>query len=73
MCSSDLEKIWLRMLGIHAQQVFTIGIVTRTLQPVVVNNALRNVPPEGIYSWDPGAYFGLYHPDTFWFDPKGRL
>ena len=69
---AERERIWLRMLDIHAQQVFTIGVVTRALQPVVVSNALRNVPDEGIYSWDPGAYFGLYHPDTFWFDPKGR-
>jgi peptide/nickel transport system substrate-binding protein len=69
---AEREKIWLRMLDIHAQQVFTIGVVARALQPVVVNSALRNVPVEGIYSWDPGAYFGFYHTDTFWFDPKGR-
>lgn len=69
---AEREKIWLRMLDIHAQQVFTIGVVTRALQPVVVSNALRNVPTEGIFSWDPGSYFGLYHADTFWFDPKGR-
>jgi peptide/nickel transport system substrate-binding protein len=70
---AEREKIWLRMLDINAQQVFTIGVVTRALQPVVVSNALRNVPAEGIYSWDPGAYFGLYHPDAFWFDRKEPL
>ena len=69
---AEREETWLRMLGIHAERVYTIGIVTRALQPVVVSNALRNVPAEGIYSWDPGAYFGFYHTDTFWFDPKGR-
>jgi peptide/nickel transport system substrate-binding protein len=69
---AEREQTWLRMLGIHAEQVYTIGIVTRALQPVVVSNALRNVPADGIYSWDPGAYFGFYHTDTFWFDPKGR-
>jgi peptide/nickel transport system substrate-binding protein len=69
---AEREQIWLRMLAIHAEQVYTIGIVTRALQPVVVSNALRNVPADGIYSWDPGAYFGFYHTDTFWFDPKGR-
>ena len=26
---------------------------------------------EGLYSWDPGAYFGIYQPDTFWFDTAG--
>jgi peptide/nickel transport system substrate-binding protein len=69
---ADREAIWLRMLEIHADQVFTIGIVTRALQPVVAGNALRNVPKEGIYSWDPGSYFGMYRPDTFWLDPAVR-
>jgi peptide/nickel transport system substrate-binding protein len=69
---AERERIWLAMLDMHAQQVFTIGIVTRALQPVVVHDALHNVPPEGIYSWDPGAYFGMYHPDTFWIDPRER-
>jgi len=68
----ERAEIWSKMLEIHAQQVFTIGIVARSLQPVVVNAHLRNVPAEGIYSWDPGAYFGMYNTDTFWFDPKGR-
>jgi peptide/nickel transport system substrate-binding protein len=69
---ADRERIWLRMLEIHAQQVYTIGIVTRALQPIVVQNSLHNVPADGIFSWDPGAYFGMYHPDTFWLDPKDR-
>jgi peptide/nickel transport system substrate-binding protein len=41
------------------------------MQPVVVSNKLRNVPTEGIYNWDPGAFFGIYHPDTFWLAPSG--
>ena len=28
---------------------------------------LVNLPKEGFYNWDPGAFFGIYHPDTFWF------
>jgi peptide/nickel transport system substrate-binding protein len=68
----EREKIWLRMLAINADAVYTIGIVTRALQPVVVRDNLRNVPAEGIYSWDPGAYFGMYHPDTFWIDTAER-
>ena len=70
--ADEREKIWLRMLTINANEVYTIGIVTRALQPVVVRDNLRNVPVEGIYSWDPGAYFGMYHPDTFWIDTAGR-
>lgn len=66
--SAERERVWLRMLAIHADQVYTIGVVTRSLQPVVVRDDLRNVPADGVYSWDPGAYFGMYYPDTFWFD-----
>jgi peptide/nickel transport system substrate-binding protein len=65
--AAEQGRIWRRILEIHADQVFTIGIVNGTLQPVVVNNRLRNVPEEGIYNWDPGSYFGIYRPDTFWF------
>lgn len=67
---AERQRIWHRMLAINAEQVFTIGIVNGTMQPVVVSNRLRNVPDEGIYNWDPGAYFGMYKPDTFWFAPK---
>lgn len=64
----DQAKIWHQMLSIFTDQVYTIGIVSGTQQPVVVNKLLRNVPKEGIYSFEPTAYFGHYLPDTFWFD-----
>jgi len=60
-------EIWHRILDIHTSQVYSIGIINRTLQPVVVSNRLRNVPAEGFHNWNPGAYFGIYRPDTFWF------
>lgn len=60
--------IWHRMLDIRADQQFSIGTVRRVPQPVVVNDRLRNVPEEGIYNWEPGAFFGVYRPDTFWFE-----
>ncbi len=60
--------IWHKMLQIRADEVFTIGTVRGVPQPVVVTNSLRNVPEDGIYNWEPGAYFGVYLPDTFWFD-----
>ncbi len=68
---AEREKIWLQMLEIHAQQVFTIGIVTRALQPVVVQNALRNVPAEGVYSWDPGRVFRHVPPRHVLVRPQG--
>ena len=69
---AERERVWLKMLEMHAQQVYTIGIVAQSLQPIVVSDALRNVPRDGIWSWDPGAYFGFYHTDTFWFEAKAQ-
>jgi len=66
----ERERIWKEMLSIHAQQTFTIGIVSGVPQPVVANRNLRNVPQKGIYNWEPGAHFGIYHPDTFWYVQK---
>lgn len=66
----DRTKIWHQMLKIHADQTFIIGIVYGTLQPVVVNARLRNVPEQGIYNWEPGGHLGIHQPDTFWFVPK---
>jgi peptide/nickel transport system substrate-binding protein len=65
---TEREQIWHQMLEIHADQVFTIGTVNGVPQPVAVSNRLRNVPEQGLYNWEPGAYFGIYQPDTFWFD-----
>ncbi len=61
-------KIWHQMLAIHAEQTFSIGLIGNVPQPVVINNALQNVPASGVHNWDPGAHFGLYKPDTFWFE-----
>ncbi|MCB2101466.1 MAG: ABC transporter substrate-binding protein [Rhodobacterales bacterium] len=63
----ERTRIWHDMLKINADQVFSIGVVSGVRQPVVVNTKLRNVPKEGVYNWDPGAHFGIYRPDTFWF------
>lgn len=62
------ERIWQSIIKLHADNVLTIGLVAGVLQPVLVHNSLRNIPDKGIYSWDPGAHFGIYMPDTFWFD-----
>ena len=62
------REIWRRMLHIWAEEVFSIGTVAGALQPIVAAATLRNLPSEGIYNWDPGAYFGIYKPDQFWFD-----
>jgi peptide/nickel transport system substrate-binding protein len=64
----DQSRIWHAMLQIWADEVFSIGTVAGVLQPVVVGEKLHNVPEEGFYNWDPGAFFGVFKPDTFWLD-----
>jgi len=64
----DQSRIWHSMLQIWADQIFSIGTVAGVLQPVVVSEKVHNVPEEGFYNWDPGAFFGIFKPDTFWLD-----
>jgi len=61
------EKAWQEMLHTYTDQVFTIGTVNNSRQPVVVSAKLRNVPEEAVYTWAPTSFFGVYRPDTFWF------
>ena len=61
---------WQRILEIHAQQQYTIGLIADVRQPVVVSNTLRNIPVDGLYNYNPGAYFGIYRPETFWFEQE---
>lgn len=68
--TQERALIWRRMLEIQAEQVFTIGVISGTQQPVVISNRLNNVPVSASWSFEPGAYFGMYRPDTFWFSPE---
>jgi peptide/nickel transport system substrate-binding protein len=63
----ERDRVWHAMLALHAEQQFTIGVVSGVPQPVVAHDKLMNVPERGFYNWDPGAFFGIYRPDTFWF------
>ena len=63
----EKSKIWQKILEIHSDQIYSIGLVAAVLQPVVVSSQLKNVPLSAIYNWNPGAHFGIYKPDTFWF------
>ena len=56
------------MLSIYTDQVFSIGTVNQTLQPIVRSARLRNVPEEGLYGFDPTSYLGIYKPATFWLE-----
>ena len=66
--NAEREAIWTEMLQIYSQEVFSIGLARETVQPVVINKKLQNVPETGIYAWSPTSFFGIYRPDTFWFE-----
>jgi peptide/nickel transport system substrate-binding protein len=63
---SDRTRIWTSMLALYTEQVFSIGIVNGTLQPVLRSARMRNVPEAALYGFDPTCFFGVYMPDTFW-------
>ncbi len=65
---TEREEIWHKMLKIYSEQVYSIGIVNGTFQPLVVANKIKNVPEKGIWNYNPGAFFGIYSMDTFWID-----
>ncbi|GKX34370.1 MAG: peptide ABC transporter substrate-binding protein [Rhizobiaceae bacterium MnEN-MB40S] len=62
------EAIWAEMLEIYSENVFSIGVARETIQPVVVDKKLQNVPADAIFAWSPTAFFGIFRPDTFWFE-----
>ncbi|MBD8649680.1 ABC transporter substrate-binding protein [Rhizobium sp. CFBP 13726] len=62
--------VWHKMLTLFTDQVFTIGIVNATLQPVVQSSKLQNVPSKALYGFDPTSYLGVYLPDAFWYDEE---
>ena len=63
----ERAKLWQKMLDIHADQLYGIGIVAETPQPIVVSKRLRNVPEKGMWAWQPGSQFGVHRPDEFYF------
>lgn len=62
------KEAWQAILDINSENMFSIGLIGNVPQPVVVDKDLRNVPEKGVHSWEPGAFFGIYRPDTFWWD-----
>ncbi len=62
----ERTEVWLAMLALYTDQVFSIGIVNATLQPVLSTARMRNMPDTALWGFDPTCYFGVYMPDTFW-------
>ena len=67
---AEQTKIWHEMLNIRAEQVYSIGLISDILQPVVVHKRLKNVPEKAFYNWDPGAFFGIYDMSSFWYEKE---
>ncbi len=65
--TEDQTRIWHTMLKIYSDNLFTIGILNGTKQPVVTAPNLRNVPKNGVFAFNPGAYFGVYNPEAFYY------
>jgi len=68
----EKSRIWREILDLYTDNVFSIGIISSVPQVILVNKEIRNVPEKAIYNWDPGAHFGIYRPDTFWFDKTDK-
>jgi peptide/nickel transport system substrate-binding protein len=71
--SADADRMaaWQAILDTHVDEVLTIGLLAEVRQPIVVKDKLQNVPKDGVWGWDPGANFGIYGMDTFFFDDTG--
>jgi peptide/nickel transport system substrate-binding protein len=65
---NELTEIWTKMLTIYTDNVFSIGLVNATLQPIVASAKLKNIPETGLFAFNPTSYFGVYMPDTFWLE-----
>lgn len=63
----EREAIWHKMLSLYTQQVFSIGLINSTPQPVLRSAKLQNVPEKALYGFDPTSYLGVYMPDAFWY------
>ncbi|MQX37680.1 ABC transporter substrate-binding protein [Roseospira navarrensis] len=66
----EQTAIWTEILTLHAENQFSIGVVAGGKQPVVRTRRLRNLPDAALYTWTPGAHFGIYGLDTLYLAPE---
>jgi peptide/nickel transport system substrate-binding protein len=69
---ADRMRVWTEMLSLYTQQVFSIGIVNGTQQPILAASRLKNLPENALFGFEPTSYFGVYHADTFWLDEEAK-
>jgi peptide/nickel transport system substrate-binding protein len=65
--TDERRDVWHEILGLYSAQVYSIGLIAGVPQPVAAADRLRGLPKDAIFNWDPGAQFGIYRPDTFWY------
>lgn len=70
--TAERADVWHQMLSIFTDQVFSIGTVNETLQPILAASRIRNLPEDGMWGFDPTAYLGVYMPDTFWYSEEAQ-
>ena len=70
--NEERSDIWHQILDLYSAEVYSIGIIAGVPQPVAASRRLRNLPDEAIFNWEPGAQFGIYRPDSFWFADPGE-
>jgi peptide/nickel transport system substrate-binding protein len=66
--TEEKAKLWHEILGIYADQVYSLGLIGGVMQPVAARTTLRNLPDKAMFNWEPGAQIGIYRPDTFWLE-----
>lgn len=64
--AAERAAVWTKMLDLYSDQVFSIGIVNASRQPMLRSARLQNMPDVALYGFDPTCYLGVYMPDTFW-------
>lgn len=52
----ERQAIWHKMLSLYTQQVFSIGLINSTLQPILRAAKLQNLPEKALYGFDPTSY-----------------
>ncbi|MEX1016318.1 MAG: ABC transporter substrate-binding protein [Phycisphaeraceae bacterium] len=57
-----------RILRSQAEQLWSIGTLGMAPQPLVVSDALKNVPRQGYWGWD-SRWSMAYHPETWYLQP----
>lgn len=63
----EYKRIAQEIFDFHADKVWLIGTVARSLRPVIVQNDLKNVPERLPFS-DGTSFWRIARPDQFYFD-----